>query len=90
VLDTTECRRPVQWNAVADSRFGTLVIRHRIQSNSAMGKSCLLSSNFRIGHNPLGTRDVDGVSVHINLFPQRAEMDLIGEDIQFHLRMRSH
>jgi hypothetical protein len=36
------------------------------------GKSCLLSSNFRIGHNPLGTRDVDGVSVHINLFPQRA------------------
>ena len=39
LLDTTECRRPVQWNAVADSRFGTLVIRHRIQSNSAMGKA---------------------------------------------------
>jgi hypothetical protein len=29
----------MQWNAVADSRFGTLVIRHRIQSNSAMGKA---------------------------------------------------
>src|SRR5260370_40992375 len=29
LLDTTECRRPVQWNAVADSRFGTRVIRHR-------------------------------------------------------------
>src|ERR1700733_7324027 len=51
---------PVQWNAVADSRFGTLVIRtgfNRIQP----GEKLLLSSNFRIGHNPLGTRDVDGV-----------------------------
>jgi hypothetical protein len=35
MLDTTECRRPVQWNTAADSRFGTLVIRHRIQMNSA-------------------------------------------------------
>ena len=39
LLDTTECRRPVQWNAVADSRFGPLVIRRRIQWNSAMGNA---------------------------------------------------
>jgi hypothetical protein len=49
LLDTTECRRPVRWNAVADCRFGTFVIRRRMKSNAAMGTAVLLSSNFRIG-----------------------------------------
>ena len=32
-----EIRLPVQWNAVTDSRYGRLVVRHRIQSDSVWG-----------------------------------------------------
>jgi hypothetical protein len=81
---------PVQWNAVADSRFGTLVIRHRIQSNSAMGKSAYLVVIS-------GSATIHSELVMLMVFPfistcflSEPQMDLIGEDIQFHLRMRSH
>ena len=70
LLDTTECRRPMQCNAVA-----------------YIAASVVISGSATI-HSEL---------VMLMVFPftstcflSEPQMDLIGEDIQFHLRMRSH